>query len=72
MLVTRSQWIPHIRKYETPPKAPPVSLSKNIYPHSLVLVGFKNGFKVEFKFERWSLWQIAINGNYVSSSSKVK
>ena len=35
-----------------PSKAPVVSLSKKLYPHCLVLVGSRNGFKREWSSKR--------------------
>jgi len=39
------------RGFETPSKAPVVSLSKKRYPHCLVLVGFRNEFQPDFTIE---------------------
>jgi len=44
----------------TPSKAPVVSLSKKLYHHCLVLVGFRNGFQRYFTMELKlrALWKI--------------
>ena len=45
MLLARNWWMSVNREFETPSKAPVVSLSKKLHPHCLVLVGSRNGFK---------------------------
>ena len=43
--LTRDQWIPVSREFESHQRPPVVSLSKKLYSHCLVLVGSRNGLE---------------------------
>ena len=47
-----SVWFVSVSFVPTPPKAPVVSLSKKLASHWLVLVGFRNGFELDFTIEQ--------------------